>query len=388
MWTLALNSIADVWLVENVGVAPSVDPTTYARDVLGEQLEGLVQAMLDHATPPVFLRHNHPVSLQVPYDRAVATIREALKLLDESERDALRAGLNWFLQDGDLAVSLVEHVTHSPYFEIPESVFDSSPHRDSQLLKILPAFPGSLDDDGLLECTNRDVTDQAVFEGDWALHYHQLLRRHFTAHINDALIGLLLETSGNETKVRLAIDDRRLRSRDEYSPYVERDYWYGPPLSEEFIDGEYSIGRTVHQAPEGDVTFDGYSRFVAIWYRDGGHNRKAVQMEEVIRLESEGSSATSHLGSSPYILLRYLHAIRDTQEHEFVHCDGAVRAYTRETYASRLQSDWSDGVRAERYRKVFRIDGHIPTATWSNIVATWFRHNRLALEYLSTLTQS
>ncbi len=43
--------------------------------------------------------------------------------------------------------------------------------------------------------------------------------------------------------------------------------------------------------------------------------------------------------------------------------------------------------RANRYRKVFRIDGEVSTDEWSDIVAKWFRHNELAGEYLSGLGQ-
>jgi hypothetical protein len=86
-------------------------------------------------------------------------------------------------------------------------------------------------------------------------------------------------------------------------------------------------------------------------------------------------------------LLRYLHAIRDIERGVFIHCDGAVRAYTPERYETRAAKNYMTGREsAGRYRKVFRLDGAIETDVWSSIAARWFRGNRLMKEYLDSLS--
>ena len=87
---------------------------------------------------------------------------------------------------------------------------------------------------------------------------------------------------------------------------------------------------------------------------------KVVQMEELI--------TPSNDQFCDYRLLRYLHSIRDIENHTFIHCDGAVRVYNDEEFRARRG-----------------VDGSISTNEWSDIVAKWFRHDNLAGEYLATL---
>ena len=93
-------------------------------------------------------------------------------------------------------------------------------------------------------------------------------------------------------------------------------------------------------------------------------------------------------GRCDFQLVRYLHAERDLERHLFTHMDGAVRFYERGSYEERLSLRWPSselGAPAGR-RKVFRADGDISTAQWSDLVALWFRGNHLVLEALATLT--
>jgi hypothetical protein len=277
--------------------------------------------------------------------------------------------------------------TSRGYFEIPDSIFDPTPDPASRVFSALPSLRDLVDDDGLLDCTALAVTDQTILVDGHSLHYHQLLRRHFTSHINDSLIGTLVEcASSGAARLRLAIDDRRLQAAADFSEYMEKDYWYGPPLTSEWLDNPYTAGRVVHENPAGDDSWDGYRRFTALWHgAEAGH--KVVQMEELVTSASSDAFGVSYRKDCPYVLLRYLHAIRDIETGVFVHCDGAVRAYDEAAYATRIEEDLPPSTRATRYRKVFRLDGRIETDTWSEIVARWFRHNQLALEYLKTLSE-
>lgn len=161
-----------------------------------------------------------------------------------------------------------------------------------------------------------------------------------------------------------------------FSEYFEHDFWFGPPLSPSALDNPYELGVTVHGDPRSGLTHE-YPRLFVDWSlnRDGN---KVVQLEE---LSDHRSSDQAGLK-----LVRYLHAICDIRRGVFVHCDGAVRAYTPQQYASRAQKQFVTGREsAARYRKVFRLDGDIETNAWSHIAARWFRGNHLVGEYLQSI---
>lgn len=61
-----------------------------------------------------------------------------------------------------------------------------------------------------------------------------------------------------------------------------------------------------------------------------------------------------------------------------------MKAYAADTYP-RTAADFPYRARSDRYRKVFRLDGDIPTDEWAEIVPMWFRGNLLILEYLNEL---
>ena len=162
-------------------------------------------------------------------------------------------------------------------------------------------------------------------------------------------------------------------AKSAFTPYFEHDYWFGPPLSPSVLDDPYKVGTTVHADPRSGLMHE-YPRLYVHWAMDK-EGRKVVQIEEL--------SDDSGSNQGGYRILRYLHAIRDIERGTFIHCDGAVRAYTSEQYALRCRKEFVTGREwASRYRKVFRLDGSIATDAWSNIAAGWFRGNRLMTEYL------
>jgi hypothetical protein len=344
----------------------------FVRETLGVQFDALVQAMLDQGVPPIFVARGWSDSLDEIYQASLAVVRRFIERVDPDAAAQMRDQLPWHLKDGDLAEGLLEWGTHDPYFAIPETVYEHG-RPESRVFRAIPQLWENVDEDGLLEMDGLEATDQAVFVDEYALHYHQFLRRHFNSHINDSLIGVLLVVARRGNRLRLAIDDRRLRPATNYSAYAERDYWHGPPLSDAFLDDPHAVGTTVHGDPHVGDELSGFSRFFVYWRMDDAQY-KVVQMEELV------TDDANHYG--PYRLLRYLHSIRDIATGSFVHCDGAVRAYDELAYETRRAETMPPSTRSTHYRKVFRIDGSIGTDEWSEIVARWFRHNTLALEYL------
>jgi hypothetical protein len=340
-------------------------------------LAGLVQSMLDHATPPTFFPPREGSLLDL-YNQALAAVQAGLAGESEETVAEIRSRMPWIYQKTDLPHALLSAGIPDYFFSIPDSVF-ASPAADSRVMIRLPSLMERVDDDGLIDCTNLDATSHCLIVGDQGIQYHQFLRRHFGSNINDRLIATLLsvaERPGNT--LHLAIDDRRIAPASEVPRFFEEDYWWGPPLTEEWLDDPHQVGRTVHEDPEGEESLLGFLRFEVYW-RMASDSEKVVQMEEIV--------ATSQEHICDYRLLRYLHAIRDTAARTFTHCDGAVRAYDDPTFESRSQNEIARSIQANRYRKVFRIDGSITTAEWSDIVAKWFRHNSLVTEYLAGVAQ-
>lgn len=114
---------------------------------------------------------------------------------------------------------------------------------------------------------------------------------------------------------------------------------------------------TVHGRPAGTYVapWDPYDRFAARWSLGPDESEKTLEAEELL----DPPPVAGEL-----VLLRYLHAIRDTSSHTFRHVDGAVRAYTRDAYEQRREMQFAtpadDLVRF--YRKVFLADGKISAA--------------------------
>ena len=197
--------------------------------------------------------------------------------------------------------------------------------------------------------------------------------------MNDRLTSELLRIADEtDSKARIALDDRRLMPAQALSARIEADYWFGPPLTSKNLDDPYSVGYTVHGDPQQGRGHE-YPHLYVHWRLDKDGN-KVLQMEEL--------SDHPHATIGGQRALRYVHAIRDMKRQVFIHCDGAVRAYDKDAYASRsVEGRFPSQTRATAYRKVFRLDGEIRTDDWSSVVALWFRHNELVREYLAGLDE-
>lgn len=368
----------------NIDVAARQSQATTITEELigGEALHRLAQGMLDHEIPPAFLWRGIVPPLNVEAEALQAKLELAVE--SNGKMSAVRsvlAGMPGL--DRDPTKALLQLATSHAYFEIPETLL-GLPSKTSRVFSAIPQLAGRLDDRGLVHLTDLRATPRAVLLDGYALSYHQLLRRGFGSHVNDALLDYLLRLRRQMgLELRAAIDERRLRLAKDYREWVERDYWFGPHLTEEVLDAIDPKPTTlVHRWADPDDPrrlFDTSEEFTVRLTLDG--RIRTVEAEELVvpRRAASGSS---------FILVRYLHAQRDISRRVFIHCDGAVRAYLPETYERRRNLQGlprNDKDLVSRYRKLFRVDGDIATDEWSQIVALWFRGNHLALEALEGL---
>lgn len=341
------------------------------RAELGPLLGELLQVMLDvDAFPSCLLSDERP---RLVHACKNAVDRLGLWVLREPEVTAeIFARLPDLVRGRSVSESMLEAVTWSGFFGPSISLFDR-PSPDSRVFAAAPPLFKLLDESGLVAIDGLDARPWGLHFGDYAFHYHQLLRRSFGSRIHYGLVSTLLRTADNHNlTIRVALDERRLQFRDEYEEFHEADYWYGPPLSESALDDLAAVGETFHGDPDGGTSMlNPYAGLSVRWTASGP--LKTVEIEEFMPIEA----------NTDWVFARYLHAIRDTAKRTFVHCDGAVKAYDAKRYP-RAQRDFRHRGRGDLYRKLFRIDGEFPAAAWSELASSWFRGNRQIYEYLDS----
>lgn len=356
------------------------------RSVCGPLLDELVFTMRDHLAQPITLPPVGPSAaakqpnLSLAYERCAAPLAEYLRRLPAATRAEVRSWLPWHLSEAEdqrLPEAMLEVATGRGYYMLDLATFAAA-DAGARLYREHPDLLVNTDADGLLHVAGYEAQPQALFHGGSAIPYHQFLRRNFNGNVNDTLTATLLAVGkSGRAALRLALDEQHLMAASAFSAYLEKDYWWGPPLSADSIDDPRKLGVTVFGDPQSGLLHE-YPRLYVDWSRDK-ENHKVVQIEEL----SEAHGARQ----SGLRLLRYLHAIRDIERGVFIHCDGAVRAYTDEQYGARAAKEYLTGREsAGRYRKVFRLDGEIETNQWSDIAARWFRGNALMGEYLKSLS--
>jgi hypothetical protein len=344
--------------------------------LLGEhRVAELNQAMLDIGVRAVNLPHEE--------DGDVVRLRDAAFIeLGTHERilDRVTSPVPWYFERMEPRLAVLVAGMNRQYLEVPVAV-SNHVNADSRVGSALPALADRFDDDGLLDVAALSPNGYGLIFDGHALHYHQFLRRGLLGNMNDGLVSILLAVARRDgNKLRIAIDDRRLTTSAEMRHTIEEEFWHGPPLTETWLDDPYKGGTTVYRYPEEAFELDlGYEAIFSYW-RMNGPREKVVQIEELTALDVQPVAGLQ--------CLRYLHAIRDIESGNFIHCDGAVRGYAPDELNARRNEAMPTATRAERYRKVFRIDGIITTEEWSEIATKWYQGNRLVEEYLKNLGQT
>lgn len=355
------------------------------RRVCGSSLDDLVFAMRDHLLQPGMLPPAEDAPSRQPdladaYTRCATPLQQHLGTMPAQAVVEVRGLLPWHLADVEerhLLAAILEVATLRGYYELDPAAF-SAADPDARLYLCNPDLLLDTDNDGLLHVSGYDAQPQVLYFRGSALPYHPFLWRNFAGNVNDTLTQTLLGVgAAGAAALRLALNEQHFMPASAFTAHMEKDFWWGPPLSAETLDDPHAVGVTVHGDAQSGLMHE-YPRLFVDWSMDKeGH--KVVQIEEL----------SDDLGASRagLRLLRYLHAIRDIERGVFIHCDGAVRAYSHEQYEARAAKGFVTGREsAERYRKVFRLDGAIETDAWSNIAARWFRGNSLMKEYLDSLS--
>ncbi len=251
-----------------------------------------------------------------------------------------------------------------------EDVLDPNLWTKSPITTKYPEVHDILDDDNLFDLSRAQVRDdeRVQYKAD-VFFYHPALSFHFLREFLDFC-------HRDATCARkIALDPRRILPAREYPIRLLEAYWFGPKFNLGKIDDRiHGIELAVHTRPPNsrrNLLSSKLDRTEFMWsMRD---NLKTLQVEELIPIDKDNLAKR--------LIVRYIHTIRDVDQHAFIHLDGAIRIYSPEGYIHRFSSKLSDHPNSDGYFKLFRIDGKIPEQDWIDLIANFFSGNELIHEY-------
>jgi len=208
------------------------------------------------------------------------------------------------------------------------------------------------------------------------------------ARYNLALSGGFLEQftelahlADDVSLVSVALNEDLLLDPEYYARYETKAYIYGPRgFSEEHLQdarfpenpsGTVTVHRRTNDYPLLCLMMPLESTEILWSARDGA---KTIQIEELCPFDKK-------LG---YVMNRYIHARWNVGKGCFSHLDGAIKIYNQSQYDYRCSNNIRHcNQRIGFYKKLFRVDGTVDTATWNNLVASFYYGNELVFEYLN-----
>jgi len=363
-----------------------------------QKIAELIQMMRRYDVFPIYLERSeysspesqHPI---YPFLRDIIDeIAQSLHTATEEEVIASYQALDWYGQaqvsKGRLlardtiavecfGVYLVAELARRPYYNqriyLTEDYYEKSVVFDA--FPQLAVYQTKKDELMPLSTPGFEPTESGIHYNNHVLFYHQFLRRNFTGNLNYDFLSRLTDyyQRHRQQPISVVFDHLRLVPQQWFSPIFEKDYWYGPPLNWKLIDDKYEVGLTVHGSTRSRL--HNIDRTEFLWsYRNG---LKTLQIEEIHGLKLLDDPDTD------VVLNRYIHSQRDTSSRTFIHLDGAVKIYERDSYQRRYDSKMTEADKSKYKPKLFRIDKPISDEEWAQLITFFFRGNEMVLEYLN-----
>ena len=315
-------------------------------------------------------------SLLAATEEEVLASYEALDWYGQAQVSKVRLLARDSIAVENLGVYLVTALARRPYYN-QRNYLTEDYYEKSIVLEAFPKLATHQTDERLFPlCTpGFEPTESGIHYNNHVLFYHQFLRRNFTGNLNYDFLSRLTDyyQRHRQQPISVAIDHLRLVPKRWFSPIFEKDYWYGPPLNWKLIDNKYEVGLTVHGSTRSRL--HNIDRTEFLWsYRNG---LKTLQIEEIHGLVLLDDPDTD------MVLNRYIHSQRDIASGTFIHLDGAVKIYERDSYQQRFDSKMTEADKSKYKPKLFRIDGTISDSEWVQLISFFFRGNEMVLEYLN-----
>jgi hypothetical protein len=250
-----------------------------------------------------------------------------------------------------------------------------APSRADRVCHVVPGLFDALSPrDGLLPLRPDMIPrtfndDRYVFFGDYAVFAHPGIigARELTAD--------LWQLAAKGADVRVAIDPNRVVRKEDTQDVGLFDYWFGIKPTRSDLDDLSVVGHTRHERRADKPDGFGIDPLIAtdFWWEADGTD-KILKVEETLprrAFETSGGPVRN----------RFLHSIRDTTEHQFVHLDGAIKAYDLSGYEANVDTPAAPKGDDPLYRKMWRVEGPIDDPEWGRLVGHFFRGNELVIEY-------
>lgn len=184
--------------------------------------------------------------------------------------------------------------------------------------------------------------------------------------------SLLFLVRNPKIKLKVRPDCFRKQPVSGTIPRFELASWHGRPFSLGWVRKL----RGEHLAEHGpnDSSLDGHSTQF-LW----SSKKDAViqfSMEELPH-KAEGNLEQA----DETIFTRFVHAIFDPEKEIFTHLDGTMRIYGKSDYENRICRQNLKDCGNYRKAKIFRIDGEIDCEMFRRAIGTFYKWNRMPIEY-------
>ena len=351
-----------------VGVSP--------RDALSHHAEPQLSAPLWHLAE--FMSGNHLRQLDLPATRHLEKRLESIGITNgiiEDYCQQLPDKNGWMYKD-----SILEALVLVFDLEVGIKAGSSILREDCVSLQF--------DEDGLASIADSKAIqphkEGLLVDGHYIKYAPELAR--YNLALSGGFLEQLTEPShlaDDASLVSVALNEDLLLDPEYYARYETKAYIYGPRgFSEgqlqdakfpENPSGTVTVHRRINDDPLLCLMMPLESTEILWSARDGA---KTVQIEELCPFDKK-------LG---YVMNRYIHARWNVAKRCFSHLDGAVRMYNQPQYEHRCSNDIRHcNQRTGFCKKLFRVDGVIDTATWNDLVSSFYCNNELVLEYLNSV---
>lgn len=204
------------------------------------------------------------------------------------------------------------------------------------------------------------------------LFYHRFLEVDYAKEMTQKF-NKLYQKEDSKNKFRIAFDFNRVCKVKDFRRIYLFDTWYGREFDVNKIDDPNFIGLTVKSSDKkSSGLMKNLDRTEFYWKYDKKQNLKTFEIEEIVDL--------NYLRGG-YNVNRYIHSERDIKKKKFIHLDGAIKIYGTSNYQERFDSKMPKEYKADKYIKLFRIDGDISYRDWSELISFYYKYNRMIIEY-------
>ncbi|GEM_PF-558464 len=181
-------------------------------------------------------------------------------------------------------------------------------------------------------------------------------------------LGELTRLAATAT-IRVRLDPLLVHNLNDYAPVLLKMLVWGKPLDWNAIAG---------------LKQEDHSR----WFPDPGWQEDVEFTDMVWSPRDDGvhfvCEEVPKLGARHCRGSRYSHGIYEPDKHAFIHCDGAIRIYTREELLARHRSHARQIGKIGKRIKTFTVEDNISTDEWTKLTCSYFVWNNDLQNYFGT----